>query len=191
MFLTQPKQIMCIRATPASMVDLNFKLPNWLGWIKLLVATWNWSLSLMTFSISLPKVLSNTMGLNDLGESYNCLLGLEMTIIVDLLKCSSQWPSSIHVFMMLMMLVKQLLCLRMDLRWCHDSLSGPGVEELLQLLITILNSSLKNSNQKKAFCHWFCQRSWYRYVDERQYWKLNVGHSKDYLLKDTVDFHVW
>jgi len=40
----------------------------------------------MTFSISFPRVLSKTIGLNDLGESYNALLGLGMITIVDLLK---------------------------------------------------------------------------------------------------------
>ena len=40
----------------------------------------------MTFSISLPKVLSKTIGLNDLGESYNDLFGLGMITVDDLLK---------------------------------------------------------------------------------------------------------
>ena len=40
----------------------------------------------MTFLINLPSVFSSTMGLNDLGESYKDLLGLEMIIIDDLLK---------------------------------------------------------------------------------------------------------
>ena len=35
----------------------------------------------------------------------------------------------------------------MDLRWFHDSLSSPGVDELLQLLIEHLNFSLENSTQ--------------------------------------------
>ena len=38
----------------------------------------------------------------------------------------------------------------MDLRWLHDNLSGPGVDELLQLLIIFLNSSLENSTQKNG-----------------------------------------
>ena len=41
----------------------------------------------MTFSMSLPIVLSKTMGQKDLGESYNDLLGLGMIIDKDLLKC--------------------------------------------------------------------------------------------------------
>jgi len=44
----------------------------------------------MTFSISLPIVLSKTMGRKDLEESYNDLLGLEMIMDEDLLKCIGQ-----------------------------------------------------------------------------------------------------
>jgi len=35
----------------------------------------------------------------------------------------------------------------MDLRWFHDSLSSPDIDELLQLLIEHLNFSLENSTQ--------------------------------------------
>ena len=85
-FFVQPDQMICVRATPASMVDLNFKLPNLLGWIKSLAMAWNCILSPMTFSISFPRVLSKTIGLNDLGESYDDLFGLGMITIDDLLK---------------------------------------------------------------------------------------------------------
>ena len=47
-----------------------------------------------------------------------------------------------------MMLQRHLSCLRIDLRWFQDNLSGSGVDELLQLLIAYLNSSLENSVQK-------------------------------------------
>lgn len=40
----------------------------------------------MTFLISFPRVLSKMISLNDLEESYNALLGLGMTTIVDFLK---------------------------------------------------------------------------------------------------------
>jgi len=40
----------------------------------------------MTFSISFPKVLNNTIGWKDLGESYDSLLGLEMITVDDSLK---------------------------------------------------------------------------------------------------------
>ena len=43
----------------------------------------------MTFSMSLPIVLSKTMGLKALGESYNSLLGLEM-MMDETLKCAGQ-----------------------------------------------------------------------------------------------------
>ena len=40
----------------------------------------------MTFSISFSRVLSKIISLNDLKESYNILLGLKMTTVIDLLK---------------------------------------------------------------------------------------------------------
>ena len=121
-FLTQPDWMMCVRATPASVVDLNFKPPSWLGWMKSFDAVRNWSLLLMTFSINLPNVLSRTIGLNDLGESYDCLLGLGMTTIIDLLKWDGQNPRSIQALAMLMILLKYPTSLRMVLRWLHDNL---------------------------------------------------------------------
>ena len=47
-----------------------------------------------------------------------------------------------------MILLRHLLLLRMILRWLHDNLSGPRVEELLQLTIALLNSSLENGAQE-------------------------------------------
>jgi len=116
--------------------------------MKSLAMTWNWSLSPMTFSISLSNMLRSTIGLKNLGESYNCLLGLEMTTIDDLLKWAGQWPKLIQVFTILTIFIRHSLCLRIDLRWFHNSLSSPGVDELLQFLIAHLNSSLENSAQK-------------------------------------------
>ena len=94
-FFTQPAQIVWVRATPASVVDLNLRLPSWLRWIKSFDAVLNWSLSPMTFLMSLPTVLRRTIGLNNLGESYNFLFGLDITTVVDILKCDSQYPKLI------------------------------------------------------------------------------------------------
>ena len=55
----------------------------------------NWSLSSITFLISLPTVLSRTIGLKDFGELYDILFSLGITIVIDLLKCNGQYPSSI------------------------------------------------------------------------------------------------
>jgi len=49
----------------------------------------------MTFSMSLPTVLRRTIDLKALRELYDFLLGLGITIIVDLLKCKGQYPTSI------------------------------------------------------------------------------------------------
>ena len=51
------------------------------------------------------------------------------------------------MFAIFIMLVRQTLCFRTDLRWLHDNLSSPEVDELLQLLIAILNSFFKNRAQ--------------------------------------------
>ena len=98
----------------------------------------------MTFSINLSNILSRTISLNNLEELYDCLLGLGMTTIVDLLKWDSQNLRSIQVLVMLIILLKQSSSLRMVLRWPYDNLSGPSVEELLQLAMALLNSSLEN-----------------------------------------------
>ena len=46
----------------------------------------NWSLSAITFSTSLPSMLRRTIGQNAFGWSYEDLLGLGMTIVVEILK---------------------------------------------------------------------------------------------------------
>ena len=115
-FFVQPDQIIYVKTIPTSMVDLNFRLPNWLGWIKSLAITWNWILSPMTFSISLPKVLSKMIGLNDLGESYDDLFGLGIITVDDLLKWFGQYPKSMQAFAIFMMLVMQTLSVRIILR---------------------------------------------------------------------------
>ena len=142
-FLDQPKQIICVRVTPTSIVNLDFKPPNWLGWIKSLLTMWNCNLSPMTFSISFPIVLSNTIGQKDLGKSYDNLLGLGMITVDDNLKWFGQWPKLMHTLAILMTLAIQSSLFRMDLRCLHDNLSGLGVNELLQLPNAILNSFLE------------------------------------------------
>ena len=84
--LTQPDRTMWVSAMPASEVDLNLRPPSWLGWMKLLEATENWSRSAMTFLMSLPRVLRRTIGQKAFGLSYDGLFGLDMIIVVDILK---------------------------------------------------------------------------------------------------------
>ena len=45
----------------------------------------------MTFSMSLLTVLRRTIGLKALRESYDFLLDLGITTVVDLLKCEGQY----------------------------------------------------------------------------------------------------
>ena len=61
----------------------------------------------MTFSMSLLTVLRRTIGLKALGESYDFLLGLGITTVVDLLKCEGQYPTSIQALAMLIMTLRQ------------------------------------------------------------------------------------
>ena len=67
-------------------VDLNFNPSSWLRWMKSFAVTWNWSLLPITFLMSLPNVLRSMIGQNDLGWSYDCLLGLGITTVDDFLK---------------------------------------------------------------------------------------------------------
>ena len=115
--------------------------------MKLFDVMLNWSLSPITFSMSLPTVLRKTISLNDLGESYNFLFSLGMTIIVNLLKCKGQYPNLIQALAMWMIILRHSSSLRMILRWLHINLSGPGAEELLQLDKASLNSSFEKEDQ--------------------------------------------
>ena len=142
--LAHPEQTIWVSAMPVSIVDLNFRPPSWLGWMKLLDATMNWSLSVITFSMSLPRVLRRTMGWKAFGWLYDDLFGLGMMIVVDLLKYFGQCPRSMQALAMSIILDKQLSFLIISFKWHHDSLSGPGAEELLYLLIADLNSNLEN-----------------------------------------------
>ena len=167
-FFIQADRIICIRVTPALMVDLNFRPPNWLRWMKSLAMTWNWILSPMTFSISLSKVLSKMIGLNNLGESYNDLFGLGMITIDDLLKWFGQYPKSIQVFAILIMLVMQTSSVRIVLRWFHDNLSSPEVDKLLYPSNAILNSFFENGAQAVTYLFPISSRililTWWRRV---------------------------
>ena len=128
----------------ASMVDLNFNPPNWLGWIKSLLATVNWSLSAITFSMSLPNVLRRMIGRNAFGWLYEGLLGLGMIIMDKTLKYFGQYSKLMHKLAMLIILIRQAFWLMMNFKWHHVSLSGPSADALLHLLIADLNSSLEN-----------------------------------------------
>jgi len=104
----------------------------------------NWSLSVITFSMSWPNVLRRTIGRNAFSWSYEGLLGLGMIIVDKTLKYFGQYPKLIHESAMLIMLIRQVSWLTMNFKWRHVSLSGPGADASLHLLIADLNSSLEN-----------------------------------------------
>ena len=125
-------------------MNLSFKPPSWLGWIKLLDIVWNWRHLLIIFLTSFPIVLRRTIDQYDLGELDVALLGLEMTTVVEVLKWVSQCSSSMQALAMLMNLPIQSLSLIIDLIWLHISLSGPGADELLHFLIALIILFLEN-----------------------------------------------
>ena len=98
----------------------------------------------MTFLISLPSIFNRTIGLNILEESYKALVGLEMMMELDVLKCNSQCPKLMHTLAMLMKILKYKQLLTIILRYLYNSLLGPRVNELLHLKIALLNSSSEN-----------------------------------------------
>ena len=133
-----------VNAMPTSVMDLSLRPPSWLWYIKLLAIMWNWSLLLMNFLISLPIVFRSTIGLNNLGKSYDNLLGFGITIAIEILKCKDQYPNSIQVFAIVIMFFRHVLSLRMILRCLHNSLSEPGVDILLHLNKELVNSFSKS-----------------------------------------------
>ena len=96
-FLTHPAQVICVSTTSASIVNHCFNLLNWQGWMTLLDINWNWSLSPMTFLMSLPSIFNSTISLNILGKSYKALLGLEMITDDNILKYIGQWPKLVQI----------------------------------------------------------------------------------------------
>jgi len=91
--------------------------------------------------MSLPSIFNSIIILNVFGVLYEALLDLGVMIDINVLKCNSQCPKSIHVLAILIKLLRQDLSLTMTLRSLQDSLSG--VKALLHLLMEILNSSLE------------------------------------------------
>ena len=113
LLLAQPDQIMWVSTMPASAVDLNLSPPSWLRWMKLLEATVNWSRSAITFSMSLPRVLSRTIGQKAFGLSYDGLFGFGMTTMVDILKYLGQCPRLMQASAILMILERHASFLTM------------------------------------------------------------------------------
>ena len=159
-FLAHPKWIIWVSAIPASIVDLNFKPPSWLGWIKLLDIMWNWRHLPIIFSTSFPIVLRRMIGQYNLGESNIALLGLGMTTLVEVLKWVGQCPNSIQVLVMSMNLPIQSSSLIIDLIWLYVSLSGPGANELLHFSIGLIILFLENNFHSIVGLSGISSRKW-------------------------------
>jgi len=103
----------------------------------------------------LEVLIITTIGLNDLDEPYNDLLGFGITIVDEILKCKGQEPNSIQAFVIAIMFFKHILSLRMILRYLHDNLSESRVDILLDLNKALVNSSSKNrAHLKHHFLHY-------------------------------------
>ena len=92
----------------------------------------------------MSSIFNRTIGLNDLEELYEALLGLEMIMELDILKCNSQCPKLMHALAMLMKFFRYKLLLTITLRYLHSNLLGSKVNELLHFKIALLNSSSEN-----------------------------------------------
>ena len=97
--------------------------------------------------MNFPSVFNNTMGQNILRESYEFLLGFGIIIDNNILKCNGQCPKLIHALVMLKILIKHVSFLTIILRCFYNTLSGPGVDELLYLVIVFLNFSVEKESQ--------------------------------------------
>jgi len=93
--------------------------------------------------MSFSSVLRRMIGWNALGESYDSLFSLGITIIVDNLKYNGYEPSSKQALAIFMILLRYASLLIIHLRWHHMSLSGPEVDELLYLVMVFKNSFLE------------------------------------------------
>jgi len=71
----------------------------------------------MTFLMSLPVVLSNTMGWKDLGVLYNSLLGLDMTTNIAVLNWKGHSLYVIQVLAIQTIFSKYLLSAIKSLRY--------------------------------------------------------------------------
>jgi len=79
-----------------------------------------------------------------LGLLYDVLLGFRIIIDIDFLKCKGQYPRLMCKFAILTMLTMYLLSPTNTLRYLQEIWLGPGVDELLHLLIASTNSATEN-----------------------------------------------
>ena len=122
---------------------------------------------------------------------YNSLLGFEIIIDMDFLKCNGQWLRLIYIFAILTILAIHLRLLTIFLRWLQEMWSGPGIKKLLYLLIASWISALENGGYLASWLveisskscvliglFWAELYDWYstchRLFDLLQGWPLNL-----------------
>ena len=124
--------------------------PNWFGWTKFKAMEWIWSLLLIAFSMSFPKMFRRMIGQNILRELYTGLFGLGIIIQVDFLKCTGQWPRLMDELAILMKVVIYLEPVTKILRWFHEMLLGSRVNKLLYFFIVLVILAL----EKGSYLEW-------------------------------------
>jgi len=132
--LIHPACIRWVRYKPAFRVEYCLISSNWFKWTKFEVMEWIWSLSLIAFLMSFPKMFRRTIEWNILKESYTRLFSLEIIIKVHFLKYIGQWLRLMYKLAILMKLVTYLKLVTKILRWFHEMWLGPEVNKLLYFL---------------------------------------------------------
>ena len=89
--------------------------------------------------MSFPIVLRRMMGLKDFRESYDSLLGLRMTMDIEILKWKGQWPNSKYMSAMLIILLRHTLFLTILLRCLHVICKSTCLENYIPAVMLPLN----------------------------------------------------
>ena len=100
------------------------------------------------------------IGQKDLKESYIALLGLEMMIVIDILKWDGQCPKLIQALAISMNLLMYSLFLIILLIWLQVNLSELGANKLLHFAIVLISSSSENGAYTLVFLLGISFRSW-------------------------------
>ena len=147
--MTYPVWIKYVKTISASIVEHCLRIPSWQEQIIFFDKAWNWSLSLINFSINLPNIFKRIISLNIFGVSYEVLLGLGMIIDMDVLKYDSQYSNLKYMLAISINLSRHSKSLIISLIYYHNNLSGSGVKSLLHLSIAERNSCFEKESHSE------------------------------------------
>ena len=97
--------------------------------------------------MSFPSIFRRTMGQSVLRVLYNGLFNFEIIIDINFLKCDGQNLRLIYEFVILTKFITYFMLSTNTLRCFQKIWLGPGVDDLLHLLMASVNSALENSDQ--------------------------------------------